>query len=316
MLPAVSAVLLLALTWNQPVGTPGSLIQLTSVRRALPELSRRGAHDDLARLTTAVVGDGAAGIAERDALAYKLLSLGYTARETADIVSERISKDALDTARTLRMVGRSRDAAIYLENAYRRTAPVIEAMPAPARGLTLAPVALAHVTVPRAARKTLAKATPKATPTAFPTSTTRPAAMSAARPPTRASTRTPPAHPIEAAIAKYARLHAVDPTLIRAIIGAESGFEHSARSSAGAIGLMQLMPGTARDLGVDPRVLEQNVEGGVRYLSGLLKTFGGVELALVAYNAGPELARRYARGEVALYAETRDYVRQVLARMR
>ncbi|MBP6715445.1 MAG: lytic transglycosylase domain-containing protein [Acidobacteria bacterium] len=140
--------------------------------------------------------------------------------------------------------------------------------------------------------------------------------MSATRPPTRASTRTPPAHPIDAAIAKYARLHAVDPTLIRAIIGAESGFEHSARSSAGAIGLMQLMPGTARDLGVDPRVLEQNVEGGVRYLSGLLKTFGGVELALVAYNAGPELARRYARGEVALYAETRDYVRQVLARMR
>jgi len=79
---------------------------------------------------------------------------------------------------------------------------------------------------------------------------------------------------------------------------------------------MQLMPATARALGVNPHVSEQNIEGGVRYLAELLRTFGGVELALIAYNAGPGLARRYARGDAVLYGETRLYVQQVLARLR
>jgi soluble lytic murein transglycosylase-like protein len=78
---------------------------------------------------------------------------------------------------------------------------------------------------------------------------------------------------------------------------------------------MQLMPMTARELGVDPFVPEQNIEGGVRYLSQLLRTFGGLELALVAYNGGPGYASRYARGQAALYGETRDYVQKVLARI-
>jgi peptidoglycan DL-endopeptidase CwlO len=77
---------------------------------------------------------------------------------------------------------------------------------------------------------------------------------------------------------------------------------------------MQLMPATARELGVDPFQPAQNIEGGVRYFSELLKMFGGVELALVAYNGGPGFAQCYARGETALYGETRDYVRRVLSR--
>ena len=79
---------------------------------------------------------------------------------------------------------------------------------------------------------------------------------------------------------------------------------------------MQSMPATARALGVDPLLPEQNIEGGVRYFSELLKMFGGIELALIAYNAGPGLARRYARGEAALYGETRDYLGRVLALFR
>ena len=117
-------------------------------------------------------------------------------------------------------------------------------------------------------------------------------------------------------IDRYASLHQVDAALVRAIIGAESTFNPAARSSAGAIGLMQLMPATARELGVDPHVPEQNIEGGVRYFSEQLKTFGGVELALVAYNAGPGYAQRYAAGKTALYGETRAYVKNVMARLR
>jgi soluble lytic murein transglycosylase-like protein len=76
------------------------------------------------------------------------------------------------------------------------------------------------------------------------------------------------------------------------------------------------MPATARALGVNPLIVDENIDGGVRYLAEMLKMFGGVELALVAYNAGPGLAQRYARGEATLYGETRDYVKQVLARFR
>ena len=77
----------------------------------------------------------------------------------------------------------------------------------------------------------------------------------------------------------------------------------------------QLMPMTARELGVNPHIPEQNIEGGVRYFSQLLRMFGGLELALIAYNGGPGYAQRYARGQVALYGETRDYVKKVLARL-
>jgi soluble lytic murein transglycosylase-like protein len=119
----------------------------------------------------------------------------------------------------------------------------------------------------------------------------------------------------DALIDKYATLHHVEAAIVRAIMATESAFNPNARSPVGAIGLMQLMPTTARELGVNPFNPEENIEGGVRYFSQLLRMFGGLELALVAYNGGPGFAQRYARGQTALYGETRDYVRKVLARL-
>jgi hypothetical protein len=96
-----------------------------------------------------------------------------------------------------------------------------------------------------------------------------------------------------------------------AMIEAESGFRITAYSSAGAIGLAQLMPGTARFLGVDPRDPAQNLDGGVRYLVMQLGAFVSPELALAAYNAGPGAVRRY-RG-IPPYRETQNHVRKVMA---
>ena len=121
--------------------------------------------------------------------------------------------------------------------------------------------------------------------------------------------------PFDVIIQRYADAYSVESAVVRAIIEVESAFDPDARSHAGAIGLMQLMPMTARELGVNPLVPEQNVEGGVRYFSQLLEKFGDLELALVAYNAGPGFAERYVRGQVVLYGETRDYVSKVLSRV-
>jgi soluble lytic murein transglycosylase-like protein len=108
-----------------------------------------------------------------------------------------------------------------------------------------------------------------------------------------------------------AREHGVDPALVRAVIHAESGFNPRARSRKGAMGLMQLMPGTASDMGVrDPWVVQQNIEGGVKYLAMLLAEFkGDITLATAAYNAGPGAVDRY--GGVPPIAETRTYVQRV-----
>lgn len=104
--------------------------------------------------------------------------------------------------------------------------------------------------------------------------------------------------------------HGVDPALLSAVAKAESGYRPKAVSGAGAQGLMQLMPGTARSLGVDPLRPDQAVDGAARLLSGYLKTYSGrVDLALAAYNAGPGAVNRY--GGVPPYAETRTYVQRV-----
>lgn len=112
-------------------------------------------------------------------------------------------------------------------------------------------------------------------------------------------------------IGKAARQHGVDPALIRAVIHAESAFKPDAKSRVGALGLMQLMPATAKDMGVaDPMSPQENIQGGVRYLAWLMrKTQGDITLATAAYNAGPGAVERY-RG-IPPYEETETYVRRV-----
>jgi hypothetical protein len=119
-----------------------------------------------------------------------------------------------------------------------------------------------------------------------------------------------PPHLDELAV-RSSEKHGLALQIIRAIIKAESNWVPDAVSKKGAIGLMQLMPGTAVILKVDPYDPEQNVEGGVRYFSFLFDTFKDLDLALIAYNAGPGYAERYSQGKVALYGETRQYVRLV-----
>lgn len=113
-------------------------------------------------------------------------------------------------------------------------------------------------------------------------------------------------------IAKYSNEFGVDPDLVRAVIHAESDYNHLAVSRAGAMGLMQLMPGTAGDVGVndafDP---EHNVRGGTKYLAMMLDQFqNNVKLAVAAYNAGPHNVTKY-RG-IPPFEETRTYVKRVM----
>ncbi len=114
-------------------------------------------------------------------------------------------------------------------------------------------------------------------------------------------------------IDKVAQKHGVDEKLVRALVRQESGFNPNATSHCGAQGLMQLMPSTAKGLGVkDAYNPVQNVEGGVKYLKNLLNKYNGnVILALAAYNAGPGAVDKY--DGVPPYKETQNYVKSILA---
>jgi soluble lytic murein transglycosylase-like protein len=115
-------------------------------------------------------------------------------------------------------------------------------------------------------------------------------------------------------ISTAASAYALDPKLVEAVAWRESRFHAGALSAKGAIGVMQLMPGTARDLGVDPHDPVQNIRGGALYLRRMMSAFGGdVRLALAAYNAGPAAVRKH--GGVPPYAETQAYVTSILGRM-
>ncbi len=109
---------------------------------------------------------------------------------------------------------------------------------------------------------------------------------------------------------KAAKRHGIPTQIFRALVGAESGWNQNARSPVGAQGFTQLMPGTAKGLGVDPSDPLQNLEGGVRYLRMQLDTFKSMRLALAAYNAGPGNVRKY--GGVPPFTETQRYVRKIM----
>jgi hypothetical protein len=114
--------------------------------------------------------------------------------------------------------------------------------------------------------------------------------------------------PVKAAAQRYR----INPALFRALVQQESGGNQNARSKAGAIGETQLMPETARGLGVDPYNQQQNLDGGAKYLRQQLDRFGGdVRKALAAYNAGPGAVQKY--NGVPPYAETQHYVATILA---
>lgn len=129
---------------------------------------------------------------------------------------------------------------------------------------------------------------------------------------TRPPAPTAVAQPFEPLVQEHAARHSLRPDLVRAVIQVESGFNPRATSPKGAMGLMQLMPATARELGVrnayDPA---DNIRGGTAYLRQLLDKYdGSEELALAAYNAGSGAVDRYGR-QVPPYRETKDYVRKV-----
>ena len=114
-------------------------------------------------------------------------------------------------------------------------------------------------------------------------------------------------------IDKYADKNGLDADFVKAVINQESGFNPNATSKCGAMGLMQLMPGTAQGLGVtnayDP---EQNIEGGTKYLKGLMDRFdNNKSLALAAYNAGQNAVKKY--GGIPPYQETQNYVKNVIS---
>ena len=119
---------------------------------------------------------------------------------------------------------------------------------------------------------------------------------------------------IDNLISKYADKNGLDEDFVKAVINQESGFNPNATSHCGAMGLMQLMPSTAQGLGVkDAYNPEQNIEGGTKYLKGLMDRFDNDKsLALAAYNAGPNAVKKY--GGIPPYAETQNYVKKVLSK--
>jgi len=145
-------------------------------------------------------------------------------------------------------------------------------------------------------------------PPAVPVADTKPAPAPSPPPPA-------PKTPDDFAAAA-AKLYSLPEAFVRSVMRAESGFQLHALSPKGAIGLMQLMPGTARDLGVNPHDPEQNAMGGAKYLRDLLERYEGrpdqVLLALAAYNAGPAAVEKYHG--VPPFAETYQYIWRVVNR--
>ena len=119
---------------------------------------------------------------------------------------------------------------------------------------------------------------------------------------------------VDAIVSGLCRKHGVDKKLVMAVIDVESGFNAGAVSTAGAPGMMQIMPETGRDLDLEnPFDPKENIDAGIRYLKQLLDTFPDRRLAVAAYNAGPNAVKKY--GGIPPYAETQNYVQKVWARL-
>jgi len=116
---------------------------------------------------------------------------------------------------------------------------------------------------------------------------------------------------VKATIVKHAIEMGVDPAIALSIARTESGFRHEARSSHGAVGVFQLMPSTARRMGLNPYSLNDNIKGGIMYYKKMYNMFGSVELALAAYNAGPGNVKKY--NAVPPYGETKRFVSKIMS---
>jgi soluble lytic murein transglycosylase-like protein len=230
----------------------------------------------------------------RDRLVYRLAMVGYSASDIARMFYREASRAQIDGEYTRRMAGypvaptRPADAAA--------AGPIPAPPPSPASVSTLAPDSQ-PLQVSNAAR---------------------PAAAGMSR-----SERVPAVHAVvrrradpdelDTQIHHFARTYRVDPRLVYAMIRHESNWDAHSISPKGAVGLMQLMPATAAMLQVDPRDPVDNVRGGIAYLSDLLRTYGNVRHALIAYNAGPTHANQVLRGERSLFGETRRYLQAIAA---
>lgn len=116
---------------------------------------------------------------------------------------------------------------------------------------------------------------------------------------------------IKATIVKHSIEMGVDPAIALSIARAESGFRHEARSAHGAVGVFQLMPSTAKRMGLNAYSLNDNIKGGIMYYKNMYKMFGSMELALAAYNAGPGNVKRY-NNKVPPYAETKRFIAKIM----
>jgi len=128
---------------------------------------------------------------------------------------------------------------------------------------------------------------------------------------THATAQAADVNSVKATIVKHAIEMGVDPAIALSIARTESGFRHEARSSHGAVGVFQLMPSTARRMGLNPYSLNDNIKGGIMYYKKMYNMFGSVELALAAYNAGPGNVKKY--NAVPPYGETRRFVSKIMS---
>ncbi len=116
---------------------------------------------------------------------------------------------------------------------------------------------------------------------------------------------------VKASIVKHSLEMGIDPALALSIAKSESGFRHEVKSRQGAVGVFQLMPSTAKRLGVNPYYLSDNIKGGLMYYKKLYNMFGSTELALAAYNAGPGVVKKY--NKIPPIGETKKFVSNIMS---